>query len=243
MILSEALIDDLCALEVRIDEKMDQECPADWIVKEDDPIMQAAAWGLDRVKDVKAVARMVSSLVGVKDPLAAISAVDGKTFTSDYVTTYGRRMSAPRALHARGRVVDRLMVKPHERGHVWQHVQMVKGSGWPDFTSHSVLYLAGVLFKTEDGAIYVGKVEGDQYATTEAMRLFLTGNVRPRGEIVETLKAHYNLGGFGPQAAEATLTSHYLTMESGGVPNVWSARVALDVCNQYGRALQGRVIL
>lgn len=241
--MSQAMIDDLIALEQRIDARMDEEFPADWIVKEDDPFMQAAAWGLDRVKDVKAVARMISSLIGVKDPLAAISAVDGKTFTDSYVTTYGRRISAPRWMHAREAVVERLLVKPHERQHVKQHADQVKGSGWPDFTSHSVLYLAGVLAQTEDGSIYVGKVEGDGYGVSAAMELFLTGTVTSRDARIEQLKAHYNLGGFGPQAAEAALRTHYRTLESGGTPNIWAARVALAVCEVHGQGLKGRVSL
>lgn len=238
-----AMLDDLLELEARIDAKLDEECPAEFVVKEDDPFMQAAAWGLDRVKDVKAAARMISSLTGLADPLAAISAVDGKTFMGSYVTTYGRRISAPRALHAREAAPRRIPLKVHERQHVRQHVQQVKDSGWPDFTSHSVLYLAGVLLGTEDGVIYVGKVEGDAYGAGSALELFLTGSAPAEETIVGQLRAHYNLGGLGPDAAEGTLRTHYRTMKTGGTPNVWAARVALDVCRTHGKALQGRVVL
>lgn len=241
MSLSSAMIDDLCALEERVDAKLNEEFPAEFIVKEDDPIMQAAAWGLDRVQDVKAVARMVSSLVGVKDPLASINAVNGIGFNSNYVTTYGRRISAPRWMHARAEVVPRLLTKPHERQHVKQHVDEVKKSGWPDFTSHSVLYLAGVLFHAEHGSIYVGKVEGDGYGVTEAVRKFLSGTVRPIDEIVSQLGFHYNLAGYGPASAEATLRSHYATMNVNGIPPIWAARVTMSVLDQYGQALKGRV--
>ena len=241
--LTPAMLDDLIALEERIDARMDEEFPAEWVVKEDDPFMQAAAWGLDRVKDIKAAARMISSLTGLKDPLAAISAVDGKTFMGSYVTTYGRRISAPRSMHERGAVVSRLLVKPHERQHVKQHVDQVKNSGWPDVTSHSVLYLAGVLAQTEDGSIYVGKVEGDGYGVSAAMELFFTGTVTARDERIGQLRAHYNLGGLGPQAAEATLRTHYRTLETGGTPNIWAARVAMAVCEVHGKGLKGRVTL
>lgn len=242
MSLTNTQLDRLCELEERVSAALAAEQPAEWIVKEDDPIMEAAAWGLDRVGDAKAAARMVSTFVGAKSPLDGVGAPTGQQFRGEYVTTYGRRMSAPRKMHERAAVFARLLVKPHEWQHVKQHADGVKESGWPEFTSHSVLYLAGVLANTPDGSRYVGKVEGDGYGVTECVRLFFTGNTRNLDEIVGQLRAHYNLAGLGSGVAEGVLRSHYQTMRVGAVPNCWAARITMDVLSRHGADLKGLVI-
>ena len=78
---------------------------------------------------------------------------------------------------------------------------------------------------SDQGAEYVGHVEADAYAVTECLRSWLNGGARrPEAEIVESLRRHYALRPSGADVAEATLRSHYATMDDGGVPNVTNGR-------------------
>jgi hypothetical protein len=130
-------------------------------------------------------------------------------------------------------VATRLLVLPHEWQHVKQYRDGVAAGWWPKAVSHSVLYLAGVVVKTDDGAEYVGKVEADGYAVTEYVRAFLYGAPRPVEEVVASLRHHYNLVTGGCTTAEGLLRSHFKDIAEGEAPNCWAARICSEVFSRY----------
>jgi hypothetical protein len=83
--------------------------------------------------------------------------------------------------------------------------------------------------------------EADAYATTEAMRGWLGGARRSIGDIADSLRRHYALAGVGVVVAEATLVSHYRTMDDGGIPNVQVCRLSIDWLETHAADIKGRV--
>lgn len=215
-------------------ERLNAEHRAVVVVKEDSALHRTIAKAFDAATDVRQAASMLSLDV----PLAIPS---GAEYLSDFSTTIGDTIALPRRLHQPEGAFDRLLVEPHEWQHVAQHQHGVAAGWWPKATSHSVLYLAGVVAKTTDGAEYVGKVEADGYAVTETVRAFFCREPRPFEEIVANLERHYNLATGGSATAAGLLRSHYRALETGGIPNVWAARVAHEYLSEHAADLRGQV--
>lgn len=216
-------------------ERMDAQHPAHVVVKEDSTLHRTLAKLFDVVGDVKQAASLLSIDVPVRIPT-------GREYLDSFATTIGDTVALPRAMFERAHAFERILIEPHERQHGKQDDDGVKAGWWPKATSHSVLYLAGVVTKTDDGAEYVGKVEADGYAVTETVRQFFTGAVRPLPDITSSLERHYNLATGGSRTAAGILRSHYRALETGGVPNVWAARVAHEFLSEHAADLRGRVI-
>lgn len=225
----------LVDVELELRERLNREIPTTVAVKEDVALHQWIAKGADAVTDAKQLASLVSLDIGVSIPT-------GEKYLSDFTTTIGDVIAMPRALHKPEAVVERLLILPHEWEHRRQDKEGVDAGWWPRFSTHSVLYLAG-LVKTDEGAEYIGKVEGDGYAVTETLRRWLFGSTRPIADTVESLRRHYNLAGYGTTTAEGILRSHYATLAAGGTPPIWAARVALEVLNARVPDLKGAVTL
>lgn len=190
-------------------------CGATVLDKEDSYIHSSIAHALGLASNVREVAHRF----GVDIPLKAPSA---RAYLEDFATTIGREIAVPRKWNAR----SRLLVIPHECQHVVQHAEGVDAGWWPRITTHSVLYLAGVVAHTAAGEEYVGKVEGDAYAVTQSIHEYLTGHPQPLVDCLRPLVESYNLLGNGAQMAESILRSHYATIAAGLVPNVTMALVA-----------------
>lgn len=219
--------DGLCAA-------LNREHPAIIVEKETDLLMGAIAFALTQAKTAKSVA----SVFGIDLPLNAPS---GKEFTENFATTIANRIAVPAAWLTPAQALNALLVLPHEYQHVKQHNDGVKAGKWPKGLTHSVLYLAGVVAHTPDGEEYVAKVEGDAYAVTESIRKFLCGSVAPIDNPLASIRRSYNLLGLGPAMAEDVLRSHYATMQFGGIPNVWAARVCNDWLRANAADLEGKV--
>ena len=203
-----------------------------YMEKGDALLHKTIAHALSLASDVRSVAQ----LFGVDIPLRA---PDGDAYLSHFATTIGTQVAVPRGWSA----VDRMMVDPHEAQHVLQHKHGVDAGWWPRITTHSVLYLAGVVAHTAAGEEYVGKVEGDAYATTQTVRAFLTGYPAPLADCLRPLVESYNLLGVGAQMAESVLRSHYATIAAGLVPPVTMAVVANDWLETHAADLKGAVRL
>lgn len=217
----------LLDLESELRAALAAEQPADVVVKEDSVLHKAIASGFGVVVTVKEVASLVSLDLPVNTPT-------GPEYLSNFGTTIGSSIALPRAWHEPEEVATRLLVLPHEWQHVKQYRDGVAAGWWPRAVSHSALYLAGVVAKTDDGAEYVGKVEADGYAVTEYVRAFLYGSTRPVEEVVTSLRHHYNLATGGSTTAEALLRSHLRDIvEEGEAPNCWAARVCSEVFSRH----------
>jgi len=150
--------------------RLQQELGFSLVEKQGDLLSKAIAWSLDGATLVKDIVQCF----GVDIPLSAPS---GKSFLEGFATTIGPRIAMPSAwLEATGSAAaTRLYVFPHEWQHVKQFTDGVSAGKWPKITTHSVLYLAGVVAHTTDGEEYVGKVEGDAYAVSACVRWFFSG--------------------------------------------------------------------
>lgn len=209
------------------------------VVTKEDSEMHKLFAGLFSVANAGSeLVREAASLISLDVPKLRLPT--GEEYLRQFATTIAHEIALPRDVRAPEGAVSRLLLLPHETGHVIQHVRGVDAGWWPKVTSHSVLYLASV--STDDAAEYLGHVEADQYATTEAVRGWLNGGTRrPLNDIVDSLVRHYALAGAGADVARATLLSHYATMEDGGVPNVTSARATLEWLNTHALDLRGQV--
>ena len=211
-------LDELEAVDLGLEGVLRAEEPAAVVVKEDAELHRAIAKALDAGE----LAQEFAAYLSLDLPLSAPS---GKEYMEGFVTTIGRSIALPRADFARERVGARILTKPHEWQHVRQHAKGVAAGWWPEAVSHSVLYLAGVL-RREEGAEYVGKVEGDAYAVTEFLRFWFTGAARPQEYVADLLARQYNLIGIGTDVARGVLLPHYRSILRGEAPNVWAARLA-----------------
>lgn len=221
---------ELEAVAVELRTRLSEATGAEFVTKDTHLPSLAVAQALDVGHDVKAtVERFGVDLSGLRFPT-------GSSFLRDFATTYARTVATP----SHWSELERLLVDPHEAQHVVQHNEGVDAGWWPRDASHSVLYLAGVVARTAAGSVYVGKVEGDGYAVTQAMRVWLTGRPRPLSEVIEQLAASYNLLQLGTATAEGVLRSHYATMRNGLVPNITCAKIATDLLNERVPHLRGR---
>lgn len=221
-----------------LEDYLNRELPVTWIDKEEDQLCKIIAAGLDVADSVKSMAM----LVGVDIPL---NAPNGKAFQENFATTLKQRIAIPKkwrngtpqGISALFRTVS------HEWGHAWQDAHAVAMGKWPKSLTHSVLYLAGVLFHTKDGEEYVGKVEGDQYATSAFCVKWLTGELEPIEWSLSSIKTSYNLFDIGTTHAEDILRSHYATLQAGGIPNTISSRLTRDYFYAHAGDLKGRLAL
>jgi len=203
-------------------------------VKNRHPLHLSIAFVLGKASELKAAARVI----GVDLPLRA---PDSRQYLSQFVTTIGHDISEPEDMTEPQHALSRILVRPHECQHVMQHIVGVNAGWWPRITTHSVLYVAGVVAHTEAGEEYVGKVEGDAYAVTETARKFFNGKPRPLAAVMQPLVESYNLLGVGSDMARAVLRSHYATFDAGRVPNVTMAKVVNDYLETHASDLKGRV--
>lgn len=218
---------------------VEKEFGCTFVVKEDSLLHQGIAAGFDLATSTVDKARELASYLSLDVP--ALGLPDGRAYLEDFGTTIGSQVALPRRWYAPDKAVTRILVGPHEGGHVGQDKAGVDAGWWPRSTTHTALYLCSIA--TEDAAEYLGKIEGDQYATTEALRRFLAGDAgrRPIDDIADGLVRHYALMRAGADMARATLRTHYRAMDHGGAPNVRSARVALDWLESKAADLKGRV--
>lgn len=208
------------------------------VTKEDSNLHRAVAGLFGLAKAGSEIVREAASLISLDVP--ALRLPSSEEYLKDFSTSIGTEVALPQRIRAPESGGERLLVLPHEVGHVVQHKRGVDAGWWPKTVSHSVLYLCSVA--TDDAAEYLGHVEADQYACTEAVRSWLNGGTRrPLNDIVDSLVRHYSLAGAGADVARATLISHYATMDDGGVPPVTSARVALDWLNSHAADIKGQV--
>ena len=159
---------------------------------------------------------------------------DGWTMVDTGFATDGVRAVWLQVLAELDAPVRRLIVEPHEVVHVTQHKRGVDAGWWPRVVSHSALYLCSVA--TDDAAEYLGKVEGDAYAVSADVELWLTGRRRPIESVVDSLRRQYALRPAGAAAASAVLHSHYATQDDGGVSNVTVGRFTIDWLNAHVEA-------
>ena len=211
---------------------------AEVITKEDSLIHRAVALGFDAVELGRAKVAELAALISLDPPRLGLPT--GAEYLTEYGTTIASTVALPRSWREPGGALTRLLVVPHEVVHVSQHQRGVNAGWWPAATSHSVLYLCSVA--TDDAAEYLGKVEADAYATTECVRAWLSGSRRPLAEIVQSLRQHYALKPAGALVAEAVLTSHYATLDDGGVPPVTVCRWTIDWLSAHAADLKGAVV-
>lgn len=214
-----------------------KELGAEVVDKDTSPLHQAAARAFDAARTGGGAVRDLASLLSLDVPRVGLPT--GAEYLERFATTIGHTIALPRAWRAPEYAATRIKLLPHEGVHVDQHQRGVKAGWWPKATTHSVLYLASIA--GGDAAEYLGHVEADAYATTEAMRGWLGGARRPIADIADSLRRHYALAGVGVVVAEATLVSHYRTMDAGGIPNVRVCRAALDWLETHAADLRGLV--
>lgn len=207
------------------------------IDKETNPLHRAIGEAFDKATQVLDGTRVVASWLSYDVPARGVPT--GEEYLSNFATTIGDTIALPRAWRRADQAPTRLILLPHEVLHVHQFKRGVAMKWWPAMTTHSVLYLSSIA--GGDGAEYVGHVEGDAYAVTEAIRTWLGGMRRPIDSIADSLRRHYALAGVGVIVAEATLVSHYKTMESGGIPNIRVCRLAIDWLETNASDLKGKV--
>jgi hypothetical protein len=209
------------------------------VTKGESVLHRAIATAFDVVENARVKVAELASFVSLDPPRTGLPT--GDEYLEDFATTIGSTIALPATWRAPGGALSRLLVLPHETVHVTQHEHGVDAGWWPRVTSHSVLYLASVA--TDDAAEYLGHVEADAYATTECVRAWLSGGARrPVGETVDNLRRHYAIKPAGADVAEATLRSHYATMEDGGLPNVTVCRWAIAWLDANAADLRGQVI-
>lgn len=211
---------------------------AEVITKEDSGLHQNIAAAFDAAEGARDKVAELASFISFDVPKLGLPT--GAEYLSSYGTTIGGTVALPRSWRAPDHAITRLIVLPHEVGHVDQHQRGVDAGWWPKAVSHSVLYLCSVA--TDDAAEYLGHVEADQYGTSEAVSRWLGAAPRPLAGIVDELRRHYAIRPAGADVAEATLRSHYATMEDGGMPNVRSARFTLDWLEAHAADLKGAVL-
>lgn len=208
------------------------------VTKEAAALHLAVAEALDVATSVVDKVGELASFVSLDPPKLGLPT--GAEYLNDFGTTIASTVALPRRWRTEASyVVTRLLVVPHEIVHVTQHQRGVDAGWWPDAVGHSVLYLCSVA--TDDAAEYLGKVEADAYATTEAVRGWLSGKRRPLAEIVDSLRRHYALRPAGAVVAEADLRTHYATLDDGGVPNVTVCRWTLAWLEANAADLKGQV--
>ena len=212
---------------------------AEVVTKEDSLIHRAVALGFDAVEIGRAKVAELTALISLDPPRLGLPT--GAEYLTEYGTTIASTVALPRSWREPGGALTRLLVVPHEVVHVTQHQRGVNAGWWPRVTSHSVLYLASIA--TDDAAEYLGHVEADAYAVTECVRSWLSGGARrPVGEVCDNLRRHYTIKPAGADVAEATLRSHYATMDDGGIPNVTVCRWVIAWLDEHAADLKGAVL-
>jgi len=207
------------------------------VTKEASALHQGIAQTFDTTTDVLEGARRLASWLSLDVPARGLPT--GQEYLSNFATTIGRTIALPRAWRAPTGALQRILILPHEALHVHQYERGVDMGWYPKVTTHSVLYLASIA--GGDGAEYVGHIEADAYATTEAVRTWLGGTRRPIGDITDSLRRHYALAGVGVVVAEAALISHYRSMSLGGLPNVRICRLSIEWLEANAPDLKGKV--
>jgi hypothetical protein len=202
-----------------------------FVSKDRHPLHVVLARALDLAGDLHAFVQAFGVDVGT------LRAPSGDSYLRDTATTIGLEAAIPSTWGAR----SRLLVAAHEAQHAVQFREGVDAGWWPSVTSHSVLYLAGVVAKTEAGSLYVGKVEGDAFGVTAAVRWWLTGDAGEKGFALRSLEAIYNVNALAIETARGVLDSHYATMAAGLCPPIRSAKIALDYFERVCPHLRGRV--
>jgi len=205
--------------------------------KDTSPLHLAAAHAFDAARTGVGATRELASLLSIDVPQVGLPT--GREYLEQFATTIGNTLALPRAWRTPERAATRIPLLPHEVVHVDQHQRGVSAGWWPKSTTHSVLYVASIA--GGDAAEYLGHVEADAYATTEAVRGWMGGGRRAVGDITSSLRRHYALAGVGVVVAEATLLSHYRTMDDGGIPNVKVCRLAIDWLETHAADIKGRV--
>lgn len=210
-----------------------------FVVKDTAPVHLAIAEAFDAGHLAADKVATLASFLSLDPP--ELNLPSGAEYLTDFATTLGDVVGMPRRWRTDPtRVVTRLLVGPHEVVHGDQHHRGVDAGLWPKVTSHSVLYASSIA--SDQGAEYVGHVEGDGYGTTEALRAWLNGGTRrPIESVVDSLRRHYALRPAGADVAEATLRSHYATMDDGGIPNVRVCRFTLAWLEANAADLKGQV--
>lgn len=220
-----------------LEEYLCAELGAEVIDKDTSTLHQLAADAFDAARTGANAVRELGSLLSIDVPKVGLPT--GREYLENFATTIGRTMAVPKQWRGPGTGALRIKLVPHESIHVDQHIRGVNAGWWPNSVSHSVLYLASIT--GGDAAEYLGHVEADAYATTEALRVWLGGERRAIGDITDSLRRHYALAGVGVIVASATLLSHYRTMDTGGIPNVTYCRKSIDWLEDNAPDLKGRV--
>lgn len=211
---------------------LNSKIPAQVIAKEDSSVHRAIASALSVAHGGAALLAHLSIDVPVNLPSA-------EDYLSRFGTTIGTAIALPRAWHRPEGAIERLYVEPHEWQHVKQHLDGVDAGWWPRVASHTVLYASSVA--SDEGAEYLGKVEGDAYAVSAAVWAFLTGSPPSLDDSLASLRRNYALRPAGADTAAGILRSHYRTMRRGGVPNVWAARESVGWLDANAADLRGAV--
>ncbi len=214
------------------------ELDASVVDKDTSPIHQGAARAFDAARTAHGAVRELASLLSLDVPELGLPT--GDEYLTRFATTIGRTIALPRAMRTPEEALTRILLLPHEAVHVDQHARGVDAGWWPKVTSHSVLYLASIA--GGDGAEYLGHVEADAYATTEAVRVWLGGGRRAIADVTASLRRHYALAGVGVNVAENTLLSHFATMDDGGIPNVRVCRMSIEWLETHAADLKGNAI-
>lgn len=215
-----------------------KELGAEVVDKDTSPVHQLAARAFDAARTGHGAVRELGSLLSLDVPKLGLPT--GAEYLENFATTIGDTIALPRAWRTPDHAAVRIKLLPHEAVHVHQDAVGVNAGWWPKSTSHSVLYLASIA--GGDGAEYLGHVEADAYATTEAIRAWLGGGRRSIADIVDSLRRHYALVGVGVDVAENNLLSHYATMDDGGIPNVRVCRMSIDWLETHAADLKGKAL-
>ena len=205
--------------------------------KDESTLHLAIADAFDVVSMGQAKAQELATLVHLDLPRLALPT--GDDYLGEFTTTIANTVATPRNWTAPDNAADRIATGAHEVVHVTQHQKGVDAGWWPKVVSHSVLYLCSVA--TDDAAEYLGKVEADAYATTEAVRVWMGFARRPMADIVASLRRSYAIRPAGAVAAEGVLRSHFAAMDDGGRPNVAVCGWSLDWLAANAPDLQGLV--
>lgn len=217
-----------------------QEFGCRFVVKQESSLHQIIARLFTTATNAVADVRELASYLSLDVP--ALGLPTGEQYLADFATTVHDQVALPASWYTPAKARTRILTAPHEAGHWGQDKAGVDAGWWPRSLTHTALYLASIASK--DGAEYVGKIEGDQYACTEAVAEFLggPGGRRSIASIQENLRRHYALMAAGVDMAGGVLRTHYATMDAGGVPNVRSARVAIDWLETHASDIKGRVL-
>ncbi len=229
MISVERLDEVALGLRARLNSKI----PAQVIAKEDSSVHRA-------IVEALAVAHGGAALLAHLSIDVPVNLPSAEDYVTRFGTTIGRAIALPRAWHKPENALKRLYVEPHEWQHVKQFLDGVDAGWWPRVATHTVLYAASVA--SDEGAEYLGKVEGDAYAVSAAVWAFLTGSPPSLDDNLASLERNYALRPAGADTAKGVLRSHYKTIARGGVPNVWAARESLAWLAQHAPDLRGQVV-